>query len=163
YYPGGVDPEELELTATIRTRLANSLAEYRAGSLARALEQFPGYPRPAEPASEGEHIYLAALFLAVGAVDQAEAQLAQASANAQAHAADGFLLAAENRINEAITEFDAAIELDPGLGNAWLGRGLCKRRLGCSSLSTINHPPSTVEPGWLSDLQAAAAAEPQRS
>jgi tetratricopeptide (TPR) repeat protein len=271
YYPGVLDLEELELTVSERQRLASSLEAYRAGSLARALEKFPGYPRPEEQSSDGARAYLAALLLAVGAVERAEGVLAKASSNAlpvlalrtmidavsappaslgthhwspsssrvtrhtspstasehlansywfqaqhdleaaldaaeasvrqspdfgfgwarvaelqfsfgrtgaarkaiehalhlsprnaQAHAVNGFLLAAENRIKAAIVEFDEAIQLDPGLGNAWLGRGLCERRLGRFWPSTINYQPSTP-PDWLSDLQAAAAAEPHRS
>src|SRR5262249_37670787 len=49
--------------------------------------------------------------------------------NAQAHALNGFLLAAENKLAAAIDSFDRAIEIDPAVGNAWLGRGLCQRRL----------------------------------
>lgn len=257
YYPGVLDLRDLELPAEAREKLAGSLADYAAGSLAQALEKFPGYPEPATPATDGERIYLASLLLAVGAVQKAEVQLAgtdpkapgtralrtmlkavapdlsrltlppeQATAqvkgaepetasewlarsyeyqaahqleralaaarasvqrspdfafgwarvaelefslghtsaarraiqralelgprNAQAHAVNGFLLAAENRIKDAITEFDNAIELDSALGNAWLGRGLCRIRRGDKS-------------GGREDLLTAAALEPQRS
>ncbi|MGA2749099.1 MAG: FecR domain-containing protein [Verrucomicrobiota bacterium] len=70
--------------------------------------------------------------------------------NAQAHALRGFLLAADNRIREAIAEFDLAIQLDANLGNAWLGRGLCriKRR--------------ETRAGF-QDLLTAAMLEPNRS
>jgi tetratricopeptide (TPR) repeat protein len=76
--------------------------------------------------------------------------LALAPRNAQAIALKGFLLSAQNRIHEAATVFDQAIEIDGGLGNAWLGRGLCRIRQG------------RAEEGRF-DLQVAATMEPQRS
>src|SRR5438876_851803 len=63
--------------------------------------------------------------------------------NAQAHALNGFLLAAEDRIKQALAAFDQAIEIDPDLGNAWLGRGLCKRRLGWFLKSTLDGEPAS--------------------
>jgi tetratricopeptide (TPR) repeat protein len=79
-----------------------------------------------------------------------EKSLVLAQRNAQAIALKGFLLSAQNRIREAITTFDQAIEIDGGLGNAWLGRGLCRIRQG------------RAEEGRF-DLQVAATMEPQRS
>lgn len=70
--------------------------------------------------------------------------------NAQAHAANGFALSAQNRIAEARAAFDEAIALDGALGNAWLGRGL----------TTIRH--GDLAAGLL-DLQTAATLEPQRA
>ena len=70
--------------------------------------------------------------------------------NAQAMALKGFLLASQNRIEDATAWFNRAIATDGGLGNAWLGRGLCRIRRGDSS-------------GGLRDLLIAAATEPQRS
>jgi Tfp pilus assembly protein PilF len=91
-----------------------------------------------------------------GAVERA---LQLSPQNAQAHAVNGFALAAENKINEAISAFNTAIQLDGALGNAWLGRGLCERRRGKAESLKQKAEIS----GWLSDLQAAAAAEPNRS
>jgi len=76
--------------------------------------------------------------------------LATAPRNAQAHALRGFLLAADDRLRDAITAFNEAIAIDSALGNAWLGRGLCRLRLGESR-------------GGLDDLQVAATVEPQRA
>jgi tetratricopeptide (TPR) repeat protein len=70
--------------------------------------------------------------------------------NAQAVALNGFLLSAENRIPQAIAQFDQAIALDGALGNAWLGRGLCRIRMG------------DMEEGR-ADMQIAATLEPNRS
>jgi tetratricopeptide (TPR) repeat protein len=240
YYPGILDPAELGLDSDGQIRLAASLAAYRAGDLQAALRQIPGYPTPADPDTDAQRIHHAGLFLAVGAVDRAEAQLSKVNSsaplaralrtmiaavapplaadarrltnqksevrsqrselstasewlalayahqatnnlksalaaarasverstnfgfgwarvaelefsygrtraaheavhqaltftprNAQAHALRGFLLAAENHVRDALAAFNQAIDLDPALGNAWLGRSLCQRRLGC--------------------------------
>ena len=76
--------------------------------------------------------------------------LALAPRNAEAIALKGFLLSAKNRVSEATTCFDDAIAIDGALGNAWLGRGLCRIRRG------------QLEDGR-ADLQVAAALEPNRS
>lgn len=76
--------------------------------------------------------------------------LESAPLHAEAFALDGFLSSAENRITKAIASFDRAIVLDGALGNAWLGRGLCKIRQG------------KTEAGR-EDLLMAAALEPQRA
>ena len=70
--------------------------------------------------------------------------------NAEGLALEGFLFAAQNRAREAIEWFNRALEVDPSLGNAWLGRGLCRIRLG----DTL---------GGRDDLITAAAIEPQRA
>jgi hypothetical protein len=62
----------------------------------------------------------------------------------------GFILSAQNRISEAIQNFDEAIAIDGGLGNAWLGRGLCRIHSG------------QAEAGR-EDLEVAAALEPNRA
>lgn len=79
-----------------------------------------------------------------------EKSLALAPRNAGAVTLRGFALAAGNRIREATAEFDRAIALDGALGNAWLGRGLCRIRRGDIS-------------GGCDDLQMAATLEPQRA
>jgi tetratricopeptide (TPR) repeat protein len=79
-----------------------------------------------------------------------EMSLALAPRNAQARALQGFLFSAQNRIHDALRSFDQAIAIDGGLGNAWLGRGLCRIRQG------------HMRDGRF-DLQVAAALEPQRS
>jgi hypothetical protein len=286
YYPAVLDPDEMDLTPAEQTALAGSLVAYRNGSLLRALEHFPGYPAPADPGSDAQRFYLAALLLAIGGVERAEALLAKADPNApaaralrttlaavtpspvsnpqmsvlnptsasellalsyayqatnnlkaalaaaraacsrsslhehkaamadssfgfawarvaelefsfgdtraarlaveralelspenaQAHAVRGFLLAADYKLRDAIAAFDQAIAIDPALGNAWLGRGLCKRRLGwwsgrvpnsdatrAASLKRSVGTSAASVPDWLSDLQTAAALEPRRS
>jgi tetratricopeptide (TPR) repeat protein len=84
------------------------------------------------------------------ALEALEKALQFSPRNAQAISLNGFLLAARNQIAEAESAFDEAIAVDPALGNAWLGRGLCRIRQG------------RAEPGR-QDLQVAAALEPNRS
>jgi tetratricopeptide (TPR) repeat protein len=84
------------------------------------------------------------------ALDALDKSLAFASRNAQALALKGFLLAAQNRTGEAIGWFDQALAVDSALGNAWLGRGLCRIRRGDIK-------------GGREDLLVAAALEPQRA
>jgi tetratricopeptide (TPR) repeat protein len=70
--------------------------------------------------------------------------------NAQALALKGFLLAAEDKTRAAIAAFDEAIAADSALGNAWLGRGLCRIRRWDSV-------------GGQADLLIAASLEPNRA
>ncbi len=94
------------------------------------------------------------LEFSFGRIDSAWAALRRSSAlapkNAQAIALEGFLLSARNRIPDAIASFDRALLLDGGLGNAWLGRGLCRIRRGAAQAGR-------------QDLLIAAAVEPRRS
>ncbi len=84
------------------------------------------------------------------ALDALDKSLTLAPRNAQALALKGFLLAAQNHIGDAIGWFDRALAVDSALGNAWLGRGLCRIRRGDAK-------------GGREDLLVAAALEPQRA
>jgi len=84
------------------------------------------------------------------ASDALEKSLALAPRNAQALALKGFLLTARGRTREALAWFDRALAVDSALGNAWLGRGLCRIHLGDNR-------------GGRDDLLVAAALEPQRA
>jgi Tfp pilus assembly protein PilF len=79
-----------------------------------------------------------------------ERSLELAPRNAQSRALSGFVAAAENDIDLATHAFNDAIALDGALGNAWLGRGLCRIRQGDAA-------------GGREDLQTAAVLEPQRA
>src|SRR5262249_12286707 len=79
-----------------------------------------------------------------------EKSLALSPRNAEALALKGFLLNGEGKYREAITWFDRAIAVDPALGNAWLGRGLCKIHAGKDQDGRLG-------------LLVAAALQPQRS
>ncbi len=250
YYPAIVALEDLSLAEQTRTALAEVLARYRRGDL---LGSLAAYPVARQPVDESERVFLAALVLAVGNVEEAErllkdlpddpvlrririalqhlmaaAQLkpcpepdlgggestmlatewmavsycrqagkdlngalaaarkaverqpqfgfawarvaelefsfgriraAQTALNralelapdhAPAAAMMGFFLAARYKPSEAEAAFERALQLDSGLGNAWLGRGLMRMRRG------------DTEAG-LADLTVAAATEPQRS
>ena len=83
------------------------------------------------------------------ALDALDKSLALAPRNAQALALKGFLLAAQNQTGEAVGWFGRALAVDSALGNAWLGRGLCRIRHG-------------DDRGGREDLLVAAALEPQR-
>jgi outer membrane receptor protein involved in Fe transport len=84
------------------------------------------------------------------ALDALDKSLALAPRNAQALALKGFLLASQNRVGDALKEFNQALAADSALGNAWLGRGLCRIRHGDAA-------------GGHEDLLVAAALEPQRA
>ena len=87
--------------------------------------------------------------------------------NAQAIALKGFLLAAQNKTRQAIEWFDRAVAVDSALGNAWLGRGLCKIRLTPSffslSIGERAELRASVLQSAMDDLLVAAALEPQRA
>jgi tetratricopeptide (TPR) repeat protein len=97
---------------------------------------------------------VAELEFSFGRIEKARQALGRAlalsSKNAEAITLRGFLNAARGDWQDAIADFDAALALDGALGNAWLGRGLCRIRLG------------QRETGRL-DLQTAATVEPQRA
>jgi outer membrane receptor protein involved in Fe transport len=97
---------------------------------------------------------VAELEFSFGRTDRAgealDMSLALALRNPQALTLRGFLVAAKNKIGEAIEWFDRAIAVDSSLGNAWLGRGLCRIRRGDLR-------------GGREDLLVAAALEPQRA
>ena len=81
YYPAIVDADELSLTTEEMTVLADSLAAYREGDLVAALER---YPAGRDPQSSQERVYLAALWLAIGQVQESEALLQTFAVQAQA-------------------------------------------------------------------------------
>lgn len=97
---------------------------------------------------------VAELEFSFGHIDEALAALEKALALSPRHASalalKGFLLSAQNRIPEAIQQFDEAMAVDSALPDAWLGRGLCRIRRG------------DVETGR-EDLRTAAALEPTRA
>jgi tetratricopeptide (TPR) repeat protein len=84
------------------------------------------------------------------AAEALQKSLDLAPRNAQAIALQGFILAAQDHNREALAAFDHALAIDSALGNAWLGRGLCRIHLGDNQ-------------GGRQDLMVAAALEPQRA
>jgi Flp pilus assembly protein TadD len=75
YYPAILEPDELQFPADLQNTLAASLAAYRSGDLLQALAE---YPTNRTAVSGAERVYHAALLLAVGEVDQAQALLTDA-------------------------------------------------------------------------------------
>jgi hypothetical protein len=63
-------------------------------------------------------------------MDALNKSLMLSSQNPEALALKGFLLASQNRTREAISWFNRSLAIDSAFGNAWLGRGLCRIRLG---------------------------------
>ena len=84
------------------------------------------------------------------AADALDTALALAPQYAPAHALRGFLLSAEQRFAQAEDSFARALAWDGSLGDAWLGRGLCRIRRGQRDAGRL-------------DLQTAVLVEPQRS
>lgn len=97
---------------------------------------------------------VAELEFSFGRTDRAlkalETSLELAPQNAEALSLKGFLLAAQNDASVALIWFDRALGVDSSLGNAWLGRGLCRIRIRDFA-------------GGREDLLVAAAIEPQRA
>lgn len=97
---------------------------------------------------------VAELQFALGHLTETQSALTKAIEsspdNAQARTLQGFIHLANHRPGAALAAMQQAIELDAGLSNAWLGRGLAKFRLGDRSEAR-------------QDLQAATILEPQRS
>ncbi|PWU08774.1 MAG: hypothetical protein C5B50_28915 [Verrucomicrobia bacterium] len=116
---------------------------------------------------------LAELELSFGrrgpAREAVERALTLAPRNAEAAAVKGFLLASQNRTAAALDQFDQALAINAALGNAWLGRGLCKIRLGADSaaeprgLEELLRVWRPAPRSALEDLLVAAALEPNRA
>lgn len=124
-----------------RFDLAAALASAR-----KATEQSPGFGFARARVAELEFSF-GHTVAASAALDDA---LRLSPLNAQAWALKGFLLCEQLQWGAAKQAFEKAIALDPALGNAWLGRGLVRIRLGDPT-------------GGREDLQTAAAMEPNRS
>ena len=127
--------------ANAETSLKTAL-ELARQAVARSPEFGFGWARVAELEFSFGHTRLA--------LDALNQSLSLAPRNAQALALKGFLLAAQGETRAALAWFDRALAVDAALGNAWLGRGLCRIRRGDTA-------------GGRGDLLMAAAIEPQRA
>ena len=103
YYPGVLDVDELDLSPPEKQLLADSVAAYQSGDLLAALKKYPANHQPASPA---DHLYLGALLLSVGLVDQALPHLEAAS--------DTNHLALANALREII----ATVKFEPWMENS---------------------------------------------
>jgi tetratricopeptide (TPR) repeat protein len=74
YYAAVLDPDELSFNLNQQQALAKSLAAYRQGSLLQALKDYPG---GRAPENNDEQVFLAALLLSVGQVENAERLLSR--------------------------------------------------------------------------------------
>lgn len=144
YYPGVLDLKELGIAEPPPAELTDSVAAYRAGDLLQALELYPaGYGAR----SNAERVYHAALLLAVGQVDQTEAELqalgepssfaqalrrmiasvkqeplpaGAAPATASAWLAESYYLQAQSKLAQALAAARRSVDLAPGFGYAWV-------------------------------------------
>jgi tetratricopeptide (TPR) repeat protein len=143
------------------SRAASTASDWVAESYYRqSRADLPGALEAAEEATKAEPSFgfawtrVAELQFSFGRVPQAKKALAEglrlSPRNPSAHTLQGFLLAAENDIEDARRSSEQAIAIDGALGNAWLGRGLTRIRKGEDELGR-------------QDLQTAAALEPNRS
>ena len=109
YYPGVLDLKDLEFTAEEQRTLGASLAEYQAGDLPRALGVCP---LPYRPQSVRERLYLAAVLLSAGRVDEAEFLLSERPGPGGPLDSDG----AERleRLANALRTMVAAVKAEPG-------------------------------------------------
>jgi tetratricopeptide (TPR) repeat protein len=91
YYPGVLDLNDLGLSSSEQDRLRESLSAYRQGDVLRALGE---YPHSRVPASPGEKVYRAGLFLVAGQLRKAEDLLHGIDENAPGRQALATLIAA---------------------------------------------------------------------
>ncbi|HEY1790815.1 MAG TPA: FecR domain-containing protein, partial [Verrucomicrobiae bacterium] len=144
---------------------ARTATEYLAQSYYYQSQASPGFSldialASAKKATESDPQFgfawerVAELEFSFGRTDRAfqalDTSLSLAPRNAEALALKGFLLVAQNRAAAAVVWFDQALAVDSSLGNAWLGRGLCRIRIRDFA-------------GGREDLLVAAAIEPQRA
>ena len=143
YYPAVIDIGELPLTEAEKSALADSLSAYRAGDLLSALAK---YPEDRRPASDAERIAHAALLLAVGQVEQTEAEIESVAASPYAAAlrnviagvkhekvafgrtpetasewlAQSYYLQSASQLNAALIAARRAVSKSPEFGFAWV-------------------------------------------
>lgn len=72
YYPGVIDPLELDWSPLERHTVAASLAAYQSGDLLEALVRYPDH----EPEGQGARLFKAGVLLAVGRLDESNDLLA---------------------------------------------------------------------------------------
>src|SRR5262245_33837451 len=129
YYPGVLDPDEVGLTSAEQQALAESLSAYRAGDLLEALDKYPAGRQPASPV---ERVYLAALLLAVGQVEQSVSILDSLEPAAGQPGAESALI-----LSDALRQLIAAVKLQmwepkraPQLATEWLSESYYQQSQG---------------------------------
>ena len=121
YYPAVVALEDLEWYGTAPAELDASLRAYRSGDLLTALDL---YPTNRVAQGDSERVYWAALLLAVGQVDDAEAQLAQVQTTSPASRPARALchLAATVALRES------KLEPPPSTASEWLAESYARQQ-----------------------------------
>ncbi|HEY2951104.1 MAG TPA: TonB-dependent receptor, partial [Verrucomicrobiae bacterium] len=144
YYPAVLDPDELNLDAGVKQAVGDSLSAYRSGDLLAALA---AYPDGRQPASDAERIFLAAMLLSVGRVEETEAALnglqspapaalalrkliaavknqnveaGAAPTTATAWMAESYYQQSKSRLERALSAAQAAAQKSPEFGFAWV-------------------------------------------
>jgi tetratricopeptide (TPR) repeat protein len=123
YYPGILDPAELGLSPSEEAALGPSLAAYREGNLPEALAKYPA-DRPT--VSSAEKAYYGGLLLAVGLVEQTEAQINAIPADTAA----GRLAAALQQLIAAVKLEKVAVPHSPELASEWLAESYYRQSRG---------------------------------
>jgi len=123
YYPAVLVPSDAKLPDADTAVLAGSLASYRGGDLAAALEQ---YPAGRQPGSDPERAYLAALLLTVGSVTEADSLLSQIKSDGPA--AD--LAVALRRLIAAVKLQDSPAAAEPKTASEWLAESYYQQSRG---------------------------------
>jgi len=112
YYPGVLDPRDLGLSESDRRGVIDSLAAYNAGDLLGSLEKYPATTRPVSAAGR---LYLAAVLLAVGRVDDAQGEMRGTSPAAPGRKALERMIAA--------VKFENSVQTDvPQTVGEWMAR-----------------------------------------
>jgi Tfp pilus assembly protein PilF len=147
YYPGVLDPDELELSSADRETLAGSLAAYRNGDLLQAVSQ---YPTNRAAGSDGERVYRAATLLSAGQAEQAEGLLKEIQTNNAAGARNAQLAV-------ALREIVAVVKNRPAQG--------ARTESGAPRLATESLAESYYfqSQGKLSEALSAARAAVEKS
>ncbi|HEY1173360.1 MAG TPA: FecR domain-containing protein [Verrucomicrobiae bacterium] len=125
YYPGVLDLAELPLDSTQRQTLSLSMAAWKAGDLAGALQAWPADRRPK---GDAEKVYLAALLLTVGQIENAETLLSEASASSDEMIVK---LAWAQKTLIAAVRFEAiGLPYTPATASEWLAMSYWRQSAG---------------------------------
>ncbi len=116
YYPAVVDVSELPGSESLQQELSESLTAYRAGDLRTALNRFPSGRTPLTPSG---WVYLGALLLSVGNVEEAHAVLGRARSHSTTNAA-GRLAEALELVIAAVKGESVGNRAEPQLATEWL-------------------------------------------
>lgn len=144
YYPAVLDPDEAGLSADEQQALSDSLSAYRSGDLLAALSR---YPEKRQLSSDAERVQLAALLLAAGQVEQANANLKALRSPSPADRAlrkviaavkhetfadkttpttasewlaESYYLQSQSKLREALQAAREAVQKSPNFGFGWV-------------------------------------------